>query len=50
VATPQTRPFPLKEPGARYLFFFRNLELFFRAAAMSGATAMEQGYQNIFLV
>jgi hypothetical protein len=38
VATLQTRHFSLKEQDARNLFFFRIQELFFRAAAMSGAT------------
>ena len=40
MATPQTRPFPLKEQYARYLFFFHNLEYLW-AAAMSGATLVK---------
>jgi len=55
VATPQTRPFPLKEQDARNLFFFHNQRLFFRAAAMSGVTVAihsilkEKNYKAKFL-
>jgi len=38
VATLQTRHFPLKEHGARNMFFFYNQRIILWAAAMSGAT------------
>jgi hypothetical protein len=46
VATPQTRHFPLKEHGARNLFFFHKMRIILWAAAMSGATEWRLHWGN----